>query len=136
MDQGILLTDGLAVGLSLCGIKSWDLLGDDLVEGLELLGTHGASDVVANVAALVKVVLDAAVTDHPGVPEGAVAGDVVGGDDLVGDALGDVLQGQLNGAGGDDDGYAAGFVLEDDALVGHGGGCHCGLAEDGHTHIA
>jgi hypothetical protein len=57
-------------GLSFGGVCSWDLLGDDLVEGLELLGAHAATDVVADVAALVKVVLDAAVTDHPGIPEG------------------------------------------------------------------
>jgi len=88
---------------------------------------------VADGAALVKVMLDAAVhADHPGVAEGAVAGDVSSVNNLIRDAGWYVLQRQLDGAGWDDHGNTAGFGLVDDAGSGHGGcGCHgCGLAED------
>jgi len=93
---------------------------------------------VADGAALVKVVLDAAVhADHPGVAEGAITWDVSSGDDLVRDAHGDIFQRQLNGAGWDDHGNTAGFGLVNNALVGHGGcGCHgWGLAEDANANI-
>ena len=69
---------------------------------MELLGTHGAADVVANRFALVKVVVDATVAHDPRAPESAISGDVVGADDFIRHALGHILERQFDGLGGDD----------------------------------
>ena len=123
LDEGVLVADGLAVGLGLGGISTWNLLGDDFVIRGELFGAHGPAIIVADRFGLVEVHRHSSTVSDPGTTEEPIAGDVVSGDDLERDTSGDVLcSNGLDGqfTGGDDDGNAAKFVLEDDAFGVHG----------------
>ena len=78
---------------------------------------------MADLFALVQVVVDAAVTGYPRATEGAVAGDFVGGDDFIRHAFRNVLGGDFLDAQftrGDDHSNGAVWVAVDDALVSHG----------------
>ena len=92
----------------------------------KLFGSFLAANIVTDRFTFIKIVFHTTVAHHPGITKETVGEDDVGANDLVGHALGDILQRQLDGFGGDDDGDAAFRGWVDDSV-------HGGLPKDGST---